>query len=174
MDSSRHSFKRAGVFFDRILNALFVFAGILLAFATVSVALGIVSRYFFNRPWGWVTEISEYILLYIAFLIGAWVLRQEEHVKMDIILNLLPPGARTIMNTITSLLSAIVCLVIAVFGGRVTLELYRSKAFTYTILELPKFIIASVICIGAFMLFVQFLRRTYGYWAHSNGSDEQL
>ena len=100
-------------------------------------------------------------------------MRHEEHVKMDIIINLLPPKAQTVMNTITSLISAIVCLVIAVFGARVTIELYRTKAFTYTILELPKFIIASVIFIGAAMLFVQFLRRTYGYWAHSNGSEKK-
>ncbi len=174
MNSLRHLLKSTGVFFDRILNALFAFSGVLLAFATLSIALGIVSRYFFDRPWGWVIEISEYILLYIAFLIGAWVLRHEGHVKMDIIINLLPPKAQAVMNTITSLISATVCLVIAVFGARVTLELYRTKAFTYTILELPKFIIASVIFIGASMLFVQFLRRTYGYWAHSNGSDKKL
>ena len=81
---------KAGALFDRILNVFFILAGALLGFATLSVAASIVSRYFFSKPWGWVTEICEYILLYVAFLIGAWVLKHEEHVKMDLIINRLP------------------------------------------------------------------------------------
>jgi len=160
-----------GAIFDRTLDVFFVLAGILLGFATLSVAVAIVSRYFFATPWGWVTEICEYILLFIAFLIGAWVLKHEEHVKMDLIVNLLPVKVQNILHTITSLISAGVCLTIAFFAGRVTWGLYTTKAFTYTILELPKFIFTSVIVIGAGLLFVQFLRRAYGFILPSNGSE---
>jgi hypothetical protein len=69
--------EKAGLFFDRILDFFFVLAGILLAFSALSVAMAIVSRYFFNRPWGWVVEISEYILLYITFLVSARVLKKS-------------------------------------------------------------------------------------------------
>jgi TRAP-type C4-dicarboxylate transport system permease small subunit len=41
------------------------------------VAAGIATRYFFNYPLPWVTEIAEYILLYIPFLVGAWVLKKD-------------------------------------------------------------------------------------------------
>lgn len=58
---------KASSLFDRILDFFFVVAGILLAFATLSVALGVISRYFFSAPWGWVPEISGDILLYITF-----------------------------------------------------------------------------------------------------------
>ncbi|MFH1489581.1 MAG: TRAP transporter small permease [Pseudomonadota bacterium] len=163
---------KLGIVFDRTLDVFFVIAGVLLGFATISVAVAIVSRYFFLRPWGWVTEICEYILLLITFLIGAWVLKQEEHVKMDLIINLLPVKAQNILHTITSLISAGVCLVITFFAGRVTWELYKTKAFTYTILELPQFIFTSVIVIGAGLLFIQFLRRACGFLAPSNESGE--
>lgn len=165
---------RAGAIFDHAVNALFAFSGVLLAFATLSVALGIVSRYFFARPIAWSTEISEYILLYIAFLVGAWVLRHEEHVKMDIVITLFPPKAQSVINFITSLISSIVCLIITFFGARVTWDLYKSKAFTYTILELPKFIFTSVIFLGGLLLFIQFIRRTYGFWGTSNKSKNEL
>ena len=162
----------AGRIFDHILTVLFAFSGVLLAFATCSVALGILSRYFFARPIAWVTEISEYILLFITFLVAAWVLKHDEHVKMDIILNLFPPSTQSVINFITSIISAFICLVITLFGARVTWILYKSKAFTYTILELPKFIFTSVILIGGFLLFIQFLRRACGYLAISNGSEK--
>lgn len=154
---------KASATFDRTLEILLFFAGILLGFATLSVALGIVTRYFFARPMGWVTEISEYILLYSAFLVGAWVLRSEGHVKMDIVLNMLPPKAQSLINFITSLISCMVCLIITWYGAVVTWDLFKSKAFTYTILELPKFIFTFVICLGGLLLFIQFIRRAYGY-----------
>lgn len=162
---------KAGALFDRILDVFFMVAGVLLGFATLSVAVSIVTRYFFFRPLGWVTEICEYILLYVAFLIGAWVLKHEEHVKMDLIINRLPAKAQAVLNAITSLISAAVCLIIAIFALRVTWSLYTTKAFTYTILELPQFIFTSVIVIGAFLLFVQFLRRTCGFLASTTESE---
>lgn len=152
-----------GTFFDRILDAFFFFAGILLAFATISVALAVCSRYFFSRPWGWVPEVCEYILLYITFLISAWVLKHDEHVRMDILINLLPATAQAVVNAITSVISALVCLIIAIFAARVTWGLYQSKAFTYTILELPKFIFTAVIVVGTVLLFIQFLIKAFGH-----------
>ena len=154
---------RAGIIFDRTLNLLAILAAVLLVFSTLSVGAGIFSRYFLNHPISWVTEISEYILLYITFLVAAWVLKQEGHVKMDIVLNLLNKKVQSVLNIITSICCGVSCIILTWFGIRVSWELYVSKTFTYTVLELPKYIIASVIFFGSFLLFIQFVRRTSGY-----------
>jgi C4-dicarboxylate transporter DctQ subunit len=156
--------EKAGPFFDRILDFFFVLAGILLAFSTLSVAMAIVSRYFFNRPWGWVVEISEYILLYITFLVSARVLKKEGHVKMDIILDHLNPKVRSVVNIITSTICTAACLILTYYGAKVTWDLYRTKAFTYTMYKFPKFIFTMAIFIGSLLLFLQFIRRTYGFF----------
>ena len=53
------------------MNFFVVFAGILLGFAALSVATGIATRYFFDYPLPWVTEITEFSLLYLPFLSGS-------------------------------------------------------------------------------------------------------
>jgi len=150
---------KISIIYDRILDILTFLSGILLAFSALSVSFGIFSRYFLSRPISWVTEISEYIILYITFLVAAWVLRQEGHVKMDIILNQLNPKVQSLTNMITSIFCSISCLILTSFGIKVSWDLYKAKAFTYTILELPKFIFTSVIFLGSFMLFIQFIRK---------------
>ncbi|MBA7707404.1 hypothetical protein ES703_116276 [subsurface metagenome] len=149
--------------FDRTINAMTFLAGILLIFMMLSVSVAVASRYFLGCPIGWVLESSQYILLYITFLVAAWVLRGEGHVKMDIILNRLNPRAQSLINTITSAISVIVCFILTWFGVKVTWHFYQVGYFTTTLLELPKFIFIAVIAAGSFLLFIQFVRRTYGY-----------
>jgi C4-dicarboxylate transporter, DctQ subunit len=149
--------------YNGIMNFFVVFAGILLSFAALSVAAGITTRYFFDYPLPWVTELAEFSLLYLPFLLGVWVLRKDSHVKMDIILNLFPQKVQNVVNTVTSIMCALICLILAIFAGKVTHDQYLSKAFTYTILEIPKWILTIVIFLGSFMLVVEFFRKAYGY-----------
>jgi TRAP-type C4-dicarboxylate transport system permease small subunit len=154
---------KLAVIFDRTLDVMVVFAGALLAFAVLSVSAAIASRYFLGYPLGWVNEINSYILLYIPFLVGAWVLREEGHVIIDILLERLNPRNQSLINIITSMVSAVVCFILAWYGAVDTWDLFQTNYFTPTQLELPKWIISVIIFIGSFFLFVQFLRRAYLY-----------
>ena len=156
--------KKLTNFFDRIIVLMTILAGILLVFAMLIISGAVASRYFLGRPIGWVIEISEYIILFVTFLVAAWVLKQEEHVKMDIVLNQLNPRTQSMINVITSAISAIVCFILTWYGAKVTWELFETGYFTPTLLELPKFIIIAIIFIGSFLLFVQFLSRTHNNW----------
>jgi len=108
-------------------------------------------------------EVSEYIILYITFLVGAWVLKQEGHVKVEIVLAQFHLKTQSLINIITSICCSVACLILTFYGLRVTWDLYQTNTFTYTILELPKFIFTSPISFGSFLLFIQFIRRTHGY-----------
>ncbi len=154
---------KIGAVYDGIMIFFVIFAGILLSFAALSVAAGIATRYFFDYPLPWVTEIAEFSLLYLPFLLGVWVLRKDSHVKMDIILNLFPLKVQTVVNTITSIVCALICLVLAIFAAKVTHDQYEAKAFTYTILEIPKWILTIIIFLGSLMLVIEFSRKAYGY-----------
>lgn len=149
--------------FDRLLDYLAAAAGVMLAFSALSVSVQVFARYFLGRPMGWLVEINEYILLHIAFLVAAWVLRQESHVKMDIVLRQLKPKMQLRVEIATSILSIIVCFILTSFGIKVTWELYESMHMTISVMEIPKFTVTPVIFIGSFLLMIQFIRRTRGF-----------
>lgn len=150
---------RFSTLFDRVLNAMAFLGGVLLAFSVLSISAEVFSRYLLNYPFGWVTEISSYSLLYITFLVAAWVLRSDDHIKVDAVIKLFKPRTQSLLHLITLLTCSLMCLILVIFGAKVSLDLYKSDYFTPTMLELPKYLILSIIFVGYFTLFVQFVRK---------------
>ena len=156
--------KKANDIFDHSLGYMAFLAAILLIFITLSVTAGVVMRYLLERPIIWVVEISQYSLLFIAFLGAAWVLKRERHVKMDLLIEHLGPRNKNILNIITSTLAAITCLVVTWYSLLSTVTYFQLDYFTPTILEVRQWILLAIIPVGSFLLFIQFIRRTYNYW----------
>ena len=156
--------KKLSSVFDIALNAMAVLSGLLLLAIMTLITLAVIARYFFHSPLGWTVETSQYMLIIITYLIIAWTLRREGHVKMDLILILFGKASQALIDTITSTISTVACGIMTVFAFRVTCELYRTDYFTPTIMMIPKFIFIAVIAFGFFMLTIQFIRRTCGYW----------
>ena len=148
-------------FFDRILDGMAALAGILLLIIMIFVSGEVAARYFFNRPTGWITEIGSYVLLYVTFLAAAWVLRADGHVSMDSIVSLFSPKTQSFIHLVTSSVSALVCLILAWLGVRVSWELFQTGYFTPTMLELPKWFLTAIIPAGFFLLGVQFIRKVH-------------
>ena len=149
--------------FDWLLDFFAILAGIILCFITICICTAILSRYLFNRPLGWVVEISEYGLVYITFLVAAWVLKGDGHVKVDIVFNRLKPGTQCLTNFGTSFTIMIVCLLVTFYGIKVTWNLFNIGYFTPTVLELPKFVISLIIPLGFFSLFIESARKAVGH-----------
>jgi C4-dicarboxylate transporter DctQ subunit len=154
---------KAGSIFDRLLDFFAILAGIVISFVTISVCAGILSRYFLNRPISWVVEISEYGLLYMTFLVAAWVLRHERHVSVDLVYNRLSRRNQSVASIFTSAVAGIVFLLVTFYGFKVTKHQFDTKYFTPTILEAPKFAITLIIPVGTSLLFIEMIRKIYGH-----------
>ena len=133
-------------------------------FALITVCVDVVMRYFFNNPTGWVLQFSEYILLYIPFLAAAYVLKEESHIKIDIVLNQLSEKAQTLMNVVTSTLGFFVLVVLTYYGALITFDYYQRKVPTIEYLKIPEYLVIIVIPIGCFLFSIQFIRRAHKYY----------
>ncbi len=160
----KRKIKSATVFFDNTLNTLAVLAAILLIGMMLMVVVSVTARTIFNIALLGIIEVASIGLLYIAFLTSAWVLRKERHVVMDLVTAQFKPRAQLIINIITSVICALVCLVLVVYGTQVTVMRFQEGTTLYYYLEdlLDAYVLA-IIPIGSFFLFIQFLRRIYGY-----------
>ncbi|MFH1651754.1 MAG: TRAP transporter small permease [Chloroflexota bacterium] len=155
--------KLCNTLFDNLLNFFIVLSIITLIFSTLSVCAEVVMRYFLNRPIIWVVEVSEWILLFITFLGAAWVLKKEGHIAMDLLTVRLHPRASALLNSVTSLICAVTCLILTWYGAATTLDTFERGVLTYSRMELPIYPITAVIALGSLLLFIQFMRRSYGY-----------
>ena len=154
-------FKGLGKIIDKVNFLMVIISAILLLGMTFIVGADITLRYLFYRPLGWVKEVSEYILVALGFLVAAWILKDDGHVKMDLVLSKVSPRAQTIMNLITSFISTIVVLIITFFSVRVVGNFYQTKLVTPSVLEPKKWILLTPIFLGCLLITIQFIRRTY-------------
>jgi len=141
---------------DRMLDAIMVLAGILLWVQMLIVNIEVFSRYF-GRPTSWVAEISSILVLWIPFMIAAWVLRKEAHVKMDLLVERFDRKTQAMINFFTSLLGVVVMLIVTGAGFITTVYWIGNK--TPTMLMLPRSPIIAIIFVGSFLFAIQFLIR---------------
>ncbi|MCK5164344.1 MAG: TRAP transporter small permease [Desulfobacula sp.] len=168
-------FEKIGRIIDMILIGFAWLSGILMIFSLVSVCIDVVMRYFFNNPSGWILQISEYILLYIPFLSAAYVLKEDGHIKVDILLNFLGKRAEAVLNTVTSILGACVLFILTYYGTIITYDFYVRKVPTLKYLKIPEFLIIIVIPVGCFMFALQFIRRANNYYQKfKNETDKHM
>jgi len=144
---------------DWAMNGMTFLAGLVLVFIMLSVCYDVVLRTFFGRPQMWVTEVIECLLLYMTFLASAWLLRDEGHVRVDIVLNRLKPRTIAFLGIVSSIIGVFVSAVLTLFGTTVTWDYYQRGIYTPSAMEIPVHWILIVIPVGSLLLFFQFMRR---------------
>ncbi len=147
--------------FDLIIDAGAVLAAVLLIAVMLATTIKVVFRYGLREGLIGVDQISGTMLLYITFLGAAWVLRREEHVTLDLLINALRPSVRRRLLVVSSIFGALVCLAVAVFG---TVEVISSLQHGVRIpaeLEIPRAVNLVVIPLGFLCLGLQFIRRAW-------------
>ena len=155
---------KLSVLFDRTIGLLAALGALVIAFLTVIVCWDVAFRFFFGSGPMWVLEVVEYGLLWFTLLASAWVLKGERHVKIDILLLLLNPKSRILINLITSILATVACLIVVWYSTGVVWEYLQTGERLPTEVRPFKFIPYLIIPIGFVLLFIQFIRRTYGYF----------
>jgi TRAP-type C4-dicarboxylate transport system permease small subunit len=156
-------FSAADRIFDVVTKYLYYLAAAILVLISVSISLDVVLRYTINNPLKWVFEGTEYAMLFITFLAATFVLQKDEHVRLDLAINALGPRLRTGINAFTSLVMAVVCLVLTWSSAKYTIYLFQNDVTLIKYYTIPKFVIYFIIPVGFFLLFIQSLKRTYQY-----------
>ena len=151
--------QRAAAWFDRLNRLLAAAACVLLVGITLAVCTEIVTRAALDVSNPWLVELSEITLLYITFLGAAWVLGNDKHVALDLVLNHVGPAGARRLHCALSVLAGVCCFVVAWFGVLTVLDQYLNEIREPTIMAPRTFWITAVVPFGFALLGVQFLRR---------------
>jgi len=155
--------KKLAAIFDYTNLILAVLGVVLILFTMFSVLINVTMRDFLDHAQHWVFEVAEVCLVWITFLGAAWLLRKEGHVKMEFVLNRLSPKVQALLNFSTSILAGIACLAIARYGAEVTWSHFERGIVQTLAIRIPSGLYLVIIAFGSFLLFIQFIRRAYGY-----------
>ena len=86
-----------------LLNLDAYFAGLMFAITMVLVVVNVFTRYLFNYIIPWSEEVATSCFVYTVFVGAAWCLRTRQHVGVDLLVERLPKGARSVVHLLTDL-----------------------------------------------------------------------
>lgn len=138
---------------DVVVRACRVVATLILVGAVILNFANIVGRYFLDAPIEWAEEVMLFLMVGIVFLAAVPVAAQGRHIKMDILINMLPRGGRRAFEVLGGLVEIAAALIIVWIGLPVILQLYafdqRSQAA-----NMPLWIPQAFVPLGLFLLAV--------------------
>ncbi len=156
--------------FDIILNIGGALSAVCLIAVMLLTSVKVIFRYGLRQGLIGIDQISGTLLLYIAFLGAAWVLRREEHITIDLFVTRLSPEAQRWLNVINSIIGALICLVLTIYGSMEVVTSWQKGILIPAEIEIPRVVNLAVIPLGSFFLWLQFMRRAR---QHFRGGDAQ-
>ena len=102
--------KRFSTFLDAIDRVLFCIIAVLSASMTIIILYQVVLRYCFNSSNIWAEELAKFMFIWITMLASSMAIRRNAHLRVDLIVDLLAPRPRFILQIATYFL--ILCFLV--------------------------------------------------------------
>jgi TRAP-type C4-dicarboxylate transport system permease small subunit len=129
---------KLSIAFGKLFNALAVAAALTLLAMVVMVTADIVLRNLTRSGFPWANEISEYALYVITLLTAPWLLRRGQHVRIDLLLSVVPPRVAWLMEAAGDVIGFLVCMVMVRYGFHMAADSFRVGSITIKNLAFPE------------------------------------
>ena len=142
-----------------LLHAGAVAAALLLGVLALLVTADVVAR---NLGWGtlpWILEVSEYCLPLATFLVAPWLLSRSEHVRVDVLLTMLPRRVARALDLAADAAGLAVCAVFVVYGIRAVTSSAQQGSLVIKSIVFPEWWLFAPVPVSFVFLAVEFLRR---------------
>lgn len=149
----------AAKWFDWFNRGLAAIACTFLVLITLAICAEIITRSFIDISNPWLVELSEITLLYITFMAAAWVLGNDKHVTLDLVLNQISERKAKYVHLGLSLVVGVACFIVCCFGVLTVIDQFQNDIREPTIMAPRTFWITAVVPFGMLLLGFQFLRR---------------
>ena len=145
--------------YGRLLEGMLTIAGLLLLGMTFLTGLDVLLR---NVGLGGVppsNELSEYALYLTTILAAPALLRRGQHIRVDIVLQVLPPRLAWLFEWVGDIVGIVCCAYFVWYGVTVTCASYAAGAVSIKTLVLPEWWIFAPMPACFLMVAVEFIFR---------------
>jgi TRAP-type transport system small permease protein len=151
--------QRISDWYGRLLDGMLAIACALLFGMTFLIGFDVLLR---NIGAGGIppsNELSEYGLYLTTILATPAVLRRGQHIRVDILLRVLPPRLAWCFEWIGDIIGVVCCVYFVWYGARVTLASHAAGAVSIKTLVLPEWWLLAPLPVCFLMLAIEFVFR---------------
>jgi TRAP-type C4-dicarboxylate transport system permease small subunit len=133
---------RMSALFGKLLEALAIAACGLIFIMTMMICIDVLLRNVALIPsmrgLEWSNDLTEAMLYLITMMAAPWLLRRGQHIRVDILLRVIPKRLAWCCEWITDVLALICCLVMVFYGARMALASYKAGALSIKSMVTPE------------------------------------
>jgi TRAP-type C4-dicarboxylate transport system permease small subunit len=149
--------------YGRLLNGLALVACAMLFFMTLMICGDVLLR---NVPIvpgvksiAWSNEVSEATLYLVTMLTAPWLLRQGRHIRVDVILRIVPKRLGWYCEWASDLFALACCMVMALYGASAALASWKAGSMSVKTLEMPEWWLLAPLPAAFLLLAIEMLFR---------------
>lgn len=142
-----------------LLQAFAYIAAVIVGAMALAVTLDVLAR---NLGWGntgWVVELSEYSLPVATLLVAPYLLHRNEHVRLDVVLVMLPKRAALVLERIADVVGMMICAIFVWYGIKLIADSMHIHSMVVKTLSIPEWWQYALVPVCFFLLAVEFARR---------------
>jgi len=124
-------------YIDNVLNLL---TGIALVFLTFMIVYDVFSRFAFNAPLPATVEVSELLMAYIVFLTLGYTLSQGLHIRVTVLFEYIPKGAKVYFDLLAAVLGACFCAMVTYYAWDFFMHSFEIREEMLAVIKLPWYV----------------------------------
>jgi TRAP-type C4-dicarboxylate transport system permease small subunit len=117
----------------------------------------------------WSNEVSELMLYLITMCLAPWLLRQGQHIRVDIVLQALPRRLAWQLEWCGDILALLCCVLLCRYGVQATLASYEAGALSIKTLVTPEWWSLAPLPITFALLALEIVFRMHRLWLGERG-----
>lgn len=147
--------------YGRILDGLMLAACLLLLAMTLLIGADVVTRNLGLGGIAWSGEVSEDILYLLTLMAAPWLLRQGQHIRVDILLRALPARIGWLLEWAGDVLGLACSLYFVWYGWKVLAASYQAGAITIKTLVTPEWWLLAPLPLAFGLFAIEFIFRMH-------------
>ena len=124
------------------------------------------------RGLDWSNDITEAMLWLITMCAAPWILRQGQHIRVDIVLRAIPKRTAWYCEWLADVVGLACCLTMVWYGIKVTFASYASGAMTIKTMVTPEWWLLVPLPVAFLLLSIEMLFRMHRLQAGERGPRE--
>lgn len=151
--------ERLSAVFGRVLDGMMLAGCLLLLAMTLLIGADVATRNLGLGGIAWSNEVSENILYLLTLLSAPWLLRQGQHIRVDILLRAIPARAAYGLEWLGDVLGLACSLYFVWYGIKVAAASYLAGAVTIKTLVTPEWWLLAPLPVAFLLVAIEFLFR---------------
>ena len=117
----------------------------------------------------WSNEVSELMLYFMTMCLAPWLLRQGQHIRVDILLQAIPRRLAWTLEWCGDLMGLACCLLLCRYGLQATLASYQAGSLNIKTLVTPEWWSLAPLPIAFALLAIEMVFRMHRLWLGERG-----